>query len=122
MGREHPLAANRADFAADWVDAIKAFFAHRETGNVGKRHTANAAVRRKEHSKKACGSLAGPSAGLMQNNRGPCLWNRGSASPDSVLTTAEDCLQLRRTVSIAVRENTHVRTALHMQYSGVPCR
>ncbi len=25
-------------------------------------------------------------------------------------------------VSIAVRENTHVRTALHMQYSGVPCR
>jgi hypothetical protein len=49
----------------------------------------------------------------MQNDRGPCLGNRGLASPGSVLTTAEDGLPCAALGSIAVRANTHaVRTAL----------
>src|SRR5260370_7043872 len=112
MGREHPFAANRADFAADWVDAKKAFCANRETRNVGKRYSANAAVRRKQDSEEVLSNLAGPGAGLMQNNRDPCLWNRGSASPGSLLTTAQHCLQLPRTVSIAAPDTTHPLTTL----------
>jgi len=121
--REHPLAANGADFAAKGTDAIKAFFADWKTGNVSKRRTANAAVRGKRHSEENLCSLPSPGAGFMQNNRGPCLWNCGPASPDSVLTTAEDGLPCAaRTRLPCGRTHTRFGLSLPMQYNGVPCR
>lgn len=119
--RKHPLAADGTDLAAGRTDRVEAVAADWKTGNVGKELAANAAVGRKQYSEEALGSVSSPGAGLMRNNRSPCLWNGGLASPDSVLTTAEDGLPYAHTGSKAVRANIHaLRTALTKQYSGVP--
>jgi hypothetical protein len=97
------------------METRHAIGADREPGNIQQRLAANAAVGRKENGEETFSGAAGPDFGtpdsrragpsllldmlwkivlwkILWNNRRPYCCDSGLASPDSVLTTAEDCL------------------------------
>jgi len=89
------------------VHGIEAFPANRKTGKICQRQVANAAIGGEQNGKKAFGSVKGklarPGVNIYGSNRTPCHWGFGLDSPNSVSTTAEDCLRDARKKSNSSR-------------------
>jgi len=105
-GRKHELAADGADLAMDWFDTGDAIEADRQPGDVQQRLAADSAIGRKQDAEEALSGAANPSSVKLKssgvgrsvpgNNRRPNYCDSGITSPDSVLTTAEDGLLIKR--------------------------
>jgi hypothetical protein len=109
--RKQTLAACCADSARDGEDGIEAFLANGKTRNPDQRCAADAAIRRKQNSEETFCDLASPTSfdptsvnwdaacldwTASGSNRRACHSSFGLASPNSVLTTAEDGLRVAR--------------------------
>jgi hypothetical protein len=107
ISREHALAANGADLATQGQHVFDAALAHGKPGNPDQRRAAKAAVGGKKHREETLGSAAGPRESdggrRLRNNTRPGHCKTGLASPDSVLTTAEDGLLARPLAGFVAR-------------------
>jgi len=150
--RQHNLAANRADFPLHGSHTIQAIEADGKTRNLKQRLAAYPAIRGKQDTEETASGAAGPCGypqrnmvgeirrkfvrsisrnklrKIIWNNRRPCI---GLASPDLVLTTAEDGLLMRplteeranptdgnKAIQTAASPSRLTSRALLPQYSG----
>ena len=84
----------------------EAVVAHGKARNLDQRRGADATVGGKQNGKKTLGGSVRPGEGeavtrTWRGIKGLCLGSTGLASPDSVLTTAEDGLPCARQLPVA---------------------
>src|SRR5205823_14523006 len=94
---KHTFTANRAHSAGNRMDFCETIRAYRQARDIQQRQTAEPAVGWKENREEALGGAARPPSSVVRrrasrNNRRRDYCDGAPVNPDSVLTTAEDCL------------------------------